>query len=191
MRTEGQGHNLRYRLHRTIVLVGMMGSGKTAIGRSLARTLNVEFLDSDTEIVAAAQRSIAEIFARDGEAFFRTREAEVILRLLNGVPGILSTGGGAYLSAQNRDAIARDGLAVWLDAPLDLLWERVRGKDTRPLLMTDDPFATLSHLFEERRPAYAHAQLRLSVSPGASIEETTMSLVSLLEDHPDILERVE
>jgi len=111
-------------LRRTVVLVGMMGSGKTAIGKALAVRLNVPFLDSDAAIEEAAATSIAEIFQRDGEAFFRKREAEVIERLLAGPPCVLSTGGGAFLTQRVRDMIARDGVSLWLDAQLETLWER-------------------------------------------------------------------
>ena len=182
-------NNSGYVLKRTVVLVGMMGSGKTAIGRALAACLGVEFLDSDAEIVNAAQQTIAEIFERDGEAFFRRREAEVIERLLRGEPGVLSTGGGAFLSEVNRTAIAHEGVAIWLDASLDLLWERVRHKDTRPLLRTSDPRATLAELYQARTPIYAQAELRLPIDPKASIEETTNSVLALLESQPDLLEK--
>ncbi len=181
-----KGHGLR--LKRTIVLVGMMGSGKSAIGRALSARLQVPFQDSDAAIEEAAQETIAEIFARDGEAFFRRRETEVIQRLLDGPPAVLSTGGGAFLAARNREIIAQAGVSVWLDAPLQLLWERVRHKDTRPLLRTPDPLATLTTLFKERTPIYAKAGLTLSVRPRNSIEQTTQSLIELLQDHPDILE---
>ena len=110
----------RPRLHCTVVLVGMMGCGKSAIGRTLAARLGVAFVDSDAEIETAANATIPEIFARDGEAFFRAREAEVIARLLRGEPCVLSTGGGAFLADRNRQAIAEHGVAIWLDADLDL-----------------------------------------------------------------------
>ena len=175
-------------LHRTVVLVGMMGSGKTAIGKSLADALQMPFLDSDQEIETAANATIAEIFARDGEAFFRRRESEVIDRLLASGPCILSTGGGAFMQRRNRKAIKRAGVAVWLDADLALLWDRVRHKETRPLLRTPDPYGTLAALFESRRPLYAKAGLRLAVAPHASIEETTRAVIDLLLTRPDILE---
>ena len=174
-------------LKKTVALVGMMGCGKSAIGRSLAQRFGVPLLDSDGAIEEAAQSSIAEIFARDGEPFFRRREAEVIARLLSGPPGILSTGGGAFLSAETREAIAAKGIAVWLDAPLDLLWERVRHKDTRPLLRTADPYGALRALFDARVPVYAKAGLRVPVRPGASIEETTDQVIAHLRQQPDIL----
>ena len=178
----------RFILHRAIVLVGMMGCGKTAIGRALSARLGVPFLDSDAEIEAAANATIAEIFARDGEPFFRDREAEVIARLLAGPACVLSTGGGAFLAPRNRAAIAAAGLAVWLDAPLPLLWERVRHKETRPLLQTPDPLGTLTRLFHERTPIYRLAGLRIAVQPGASIEQTTADVIAALRDQPDILE---
>lgn len=182
--------NQTYRLHRSIVLVGMMGAGKSAIGKALSARLGVPFRDSDHEIEIAASRSIPEIFARDGEAFFRTREAEVIKRLLAQKPGILSTGGGAFLQSQNREAIAAQGVSVWLDAPLDLLWERVRHKDTRPLLRTDNPRKTLSDLFTARTPIYRTSQFRLGCVAGTSIEDTTTAVIALLKTDPSVLEHL-
>ena len=136
-------------------MVGMMGAGKTAIGAALARRLNVAFLDSDAEIETAANMSIAEIFARDGEAFFRAKEAQVISRLLDGEPSVLSTGGGAFLQAGNREAISAAGVSVWLRADIGLLWNRVKHKTTRPLLRTPNPRETLEELCRVRNPEYA------------------------------------
>ena len=188
--TDSEQMHQRYGLRRTVVLVGMMGSGKTAIGRALSNRLNVPFLDSDAEIETAANATIAEIFARDGEPFFRRRESEVIARLLTGDPCILSTGGGAFLARRNRKAIKRHGVAVWLNAPLEVLWDRVRHKDSRPLLRTPNPFVTLSDIFAVRTPIYAKANLHLTVTPRASIEDTTASVIDLLLTRPDILERL-
>ncbi|MBI1418212.1 MAG: shikimate kinase [Limimaricola sp.] len=176
------------RLHRSVVMVGMMGSGKTAVGRALAQRLGVPFVDSDAEIELAAQATIAEIFARDGEAFFRDREAEVIARLLAGPAGILSTGGGAWLAERNRVAVGRLGVSVWLDAPLALLWDRVRHKDTRPLLRTADPRGTLASLHAARVPFYRLADLRIDVKPDNSIDQTTAQVIAALATRPDILE---
>ncbi len=176
-----------WRLGKTVALVGMPGSGKTAIGGALARRLKVPFRDSDEEIVAAANMSIAEIFARDGEPFFRAKEAQVIARLLTGPPAILSTGGGAFLQPANRAAIARRGIAVWLDADLDLLWSRVRHKDTRPLLRTADPRAALAALHAARAPHYAEADLSVRAIPGATIEEMTERVLAALAARPDVL----
>ncbi len=175
-------------LRRTVVLVGMMGSGKTAIGRELAHRLNVPYVDSDAEIEAAANATIAEIFERSGEPFFRDREAEVIARLLQSDPCVLSTGGGAYLAERNRAAISEQGVAVWLDADLDLLWERVRHKDTRPLLRTADPFKTLSEIFEQRAPVYALADIRAEAKAEFSIYQMTDEVLRVLATRPDVLE---
>ena len=184
----GMAAGQHYHLKRTVVLVGMMGSGKTAIGRALAAALDVPFVDSDAAIEEAAAATIAEIFERDGEAFFRKREAEVLRRLLSGPPGIVSTGGGAFLSEANRDAIAQMGVAVWLDADLDILWERVRHKDTRPLLRTADPKATLTAIYQERTPIYSLAGLKITVKDNASIEQTMRSVRDTLASRPEILE---
>ncbi len=177
-----------WRLHRTVVLVGMMGSGKTAVGRTLAARLAVPFLDSDAEIEAAAQATIAEIFARDGENFFRNREAEVIARLLSGPPCVLSTGGGAFLAERNRDAITANGVSLWLDVNLALLWERVRHKDTRPLLRTADPRRTLADLYATRVPVYALAALRVKALVGNAIDQTASQAIAALLTRPEILE---
>ena len=178
----------QYHLKRTVVLVGMMGSGKTAIGRALAATLDVPFVDSDAAIEEAAAATIAEIFERDGERFFRERETEVLRRLLSGPPGVVSTGGGAFLSEVNRAAIAEMGVAVWLDADLEILWERVRHKDTRPLLRTSDPKATLTGILKQRAPIYSLAGLKNTVNENASIEQTMLSVRDMLATRPDVLE---
>jgi shikimate kinase len=175
-------------LRRSVVLVGMMGSGKTAVGKALAARLQASFRDSDAAIEEAAQASIAEIFARDGEPFFRDREAEVILRLLSGPPAVVSTGGGAFMAERNRRAIAERGVALWLDADLDTLWERVRHKDTRPLLRTPDPKGTLAALFEKRVPIYRMAELSVRTEPGFSIEDTASRALAVLATRPGILE---
>ncbi len=147
------------------------------------------FLDSDDEIVKAANMSIAEIFSRDGEPFFRLKESQVISRLLAGPPGILSTGGGAWLSEANRQAISAHGVAVWLRADLELLWQRVRHKNTRPLLRTPDPYGTLKSLLEAREPVYALADLVVDSRPGLSIDAMADKVVEALATRPDVLER--
>ncbi len=170
------------RLNKMVVLVGMMGCGKTAIGTELSRRLGVPFLDSDAAIVEAANTSIAEIFDRHGEAFFRDKETRVLARLLDGPVGVLSTGGGAFLRAENRALIDDAGVSVWLDAPLDLLWQRVRHKTTRPLLLTANPRATLANLFAERTPIYAKAALRVPTNATYSIADMTDAVMEKLRD---------
>lgn len=181
---------MRYELGRTVVLVGLMGCGKTAIGRALAAKLDAPFVDSDAEIETAANATIAEVFERDGEAFFRDREAEVIARLLRGAPCILSTGGGAFLAERNRAAISRDGVSVWLNADLDLLWDRVRHKNTRPLLRTADPRATLAGLFAQRRPVYELADLNVRSERAYSIADMTDRVIDALLERPEILKAI-
>ncbi len=177
-----------YVVKKTIVLVGMMGAGKTAVGQVLAHKLGLAFLDSDTELQRAANMSISEIFARDGEAFFRDREAEVIARLLAGVPGVLSTGGGAFLDARNRHEISQAGVSVWLRADLELLWSRVRRKNTRPLLRTSDPKATLRQLYNERTPLYEQADLVVDARPDYAIGRMADLVIRALKTRPDVLE---
>ena len=176
------------RLAKTVVLVGMMGAGKTAVGTALARQLGVEFKDSDEEIVRAASRSIAEIFERDGEPFFRARETEVISRLLRGTPCVLSTGGGAFLSETNRKLVHDVGISVWLRADLELLWQRVRHKTTRPLLRTPNPRETLRELYERRQPLYAQADIVVESAAERSVEEMASRVVEALHGRPDVLE---
>ena len=176
------------KLRKTVALVGMMGAGKTAVGTALARRLGVPFLDSDAAIEEAARMEIAEIFARDGEAFFRRKEAQVVARLLSGPPCVLSTGGGAWLQEENRRSIAARGVAVWLDADTDVLWARVRGKGARPLLRTDDPHATLAALYAERRPAYALADLRVRSEADTSVPEMVERVLAALATRADVLE---
>lgn len=179
---------MKGRLRKSVVLVGMMGAGKTAVGTHLARVLGVPFRDSDDEIVKAANMSIAEIFARDGEDFFRQKESQVLVRLLAGRPGVLSTGGGAWLAEANRKAIAEAGVAVWLRADLDLLWQRVRHKSTRPLLRTPDPLGTLRDLLAAREPVYAQAGLIVDSLPGLSVEAMAERVITALQTRPDVLE---
>src|SRR5579862_8683005 len=145
---------------RSIVLVGMMGVGKSSIGRRLAARLGVPFVDADSEIEKAAGMSIADIFARHGEADFRSGEARVIARLLDGGPQVLATGGGAVMNADTRAAIKAKGVSIWLSAELDVLMRRInKRKNDRPMLQTADPAATLRELLVARQPLYAQADL--------------------------------
>jgi shikimate kinase len=144
---------------RSIVLVGMMGAGKSSIGRRVALRLGIPFVDADTEIEKAAGMTIPDIFATRGEAEFRSGEARVILRLLEQGPQVLATGGGAFMNPATRAAIAAKGISIWLKADLDVLMRRVKRRQDRPLLKTEDPAATLQRLIEERYPVYALADL--------------------------------
>ena len=173
-------------LKKTVVLVGMMGSGKTAVGKALAAEMQVAFKDSDQEISLAANRSIAEIFERDGEPFFRSVEAKVLERLLQGPPCVLSTGGGAFMFGNNRALISKLGISVFLSANLELLWERVRSKDTRPLLKTENPKATLSRIFEGRKDQYALADLTVQTQPNYSIAHTAEHVIAALRAQPGV-----
>ncbi|MQQ07281.1 shikimate kinase [Epibacterium sp. SM1979] len=176
------------KLHKTVVMVGMMGAGKTAVGRALAQRLGVPFLDSDHEIETAANMSIPEIFERHGEAFFREKERMVIRRLLEEERGVLSTGGGAFLAEENRRNISNFGVAVCLQADLEVLWNRVRHRDTRPLLRTADPFATLRDLYEKRVPLYQQADVSVVSDGSSTIEDMVDRVLEALRARPDVLE---
>jgi shikimate kinase len=144
---------------RSIVLVGMMGSGKSSIGRRLATRLAIPFVDADTEIEASADMTIPEIFEKHGEPYFRAGEARVIARLLNHGPQVLATGGGAFMNPDTRTAIRAKAISVWLKAELDVLMKRIKRRNDRPMLKTDDPAATLAALVDVRYPVYAEADL--------------------------------
>jgi shikimate kinase len=144
---------------RSIVLVGMMGAGKSSIGRRLAARLSIPFVDADAEIEEAASMSIADIFAVHGESYFRAGEARVIARLLEHGPQVLATGGGAFMNVQTRATIRDKAVSVWLKADLDVLTKRLRRRNDRPLLKTEDPIATLSKLLVVRDPIYAEADV--------------------------------
>ena len=144
---------------RSVALIGMMGAGKSSIGRRLALRLGIPFVDADVEIEKAAGMTISDIFAVRGEAEFRAGEARVILRLLESGPQVLATGGGAFTNPDTRIAIGAKGISIWLKAEFDVLMKRIRRRHDRPLLKTDDPGATLRKLMEEREPVYALADL--------------------------------
>src|SRR5450759_2010267 len=146
---------------RSIVLVGMMGAGKSTIGRRLSARLRLPFLDADTEIEAAAGMSIPDIFEIHGEPHFRDGEARVIARLLDGGPAVLATGGGAFLREDTRNRIGDKAVSIWLKADADIIMRRVKRRADRPLLQTADPAATVGRLIEEREPVYAHADLTI------------------------------
>jgi len=145
---------------RSVVLVGMMGSGKSSIGRRLATRLAIPFVDADSEIeVAHDNMTIPEIFEKHGEPYFRAGEARVIARLLNNGPQVLATGGGAFMNSDTRTAIRANAISIWLKAELDVLMKRIKRRGERPLLKTDDPAAILTALIAERSPIYAEADL--------------------------------
>ena len=146
---------------RSLVLVGLMGAGKSAIGRRLGKRLGMRFVDADKEIEAAAGKTINDIFADHGEAYFRDGERRVIARLLSEGPIVLATGGGAYMNEQTRLEIAGNSLSIWLKADLDVLMERVSRRNSRPLLKEGDPREIMQRLMDERYPVYAGADITI------------------------------
>lgn len=144
---------------RSVVLVGMMGAGKSSIGRKLAQTLGIPFVDADAEIEAAAGMTIPDIFSGHGEAYFRAGEARVIVRLLDGGPQVLATGGGAFMREETRAAIREKGISIWLKADYEVLARRIKRRSDRPMLKTANPAATLRALIAERYPVYAGADI--------------------------------
>ncbi|MBI2720069.1 MAG: shikimate kinase [Rhizobiales bacterium] len=155
-----EAENLRQRLgNHPIVLVGLMGSGKSSVGRRLAEKLGLPFVDADHEIEAAAGKTIAELFADHGEPYFREGERRVIARLLGQGSQVLATGGGAFINGETRARIRQHGVSVWLKAPIDLLMKRVMKRQDRPLLKTEDPEGVMRGLIEMRYPVYAEADV--------------------------------
>jgi shikimate kinase len=146
---------------RLIVLVGMMGAGKSTIGRRLAARLRLPFVDADSEIEAAAGMTIPEIFELHGEPHFRDGEARVIARLLESGPAVLATGGGSFMREETRQRIGDKAVSIWLKADADIIMRRVRRRADRPLLHTADPAATVSRLMTEREPVYQHADITI------------------------------
>ena len=170
---------------RSIVLVGMMGAGKSSIGRRLAARLNIPFVDADTEIETAAQMTIADIFARQGEDYFRSGEARVIARLLDGGPQVLATGGGAVMNADTRAAIKAKGVSIWLTADVDVLMRRInKRRHERPMLQAEDPAARLRELMVEREPVYALSDLTVQ-SREVPHEAIVTEIVAVLGDFLD------
>lgn len=167
---------------RAIVLVGIMGCGKSSVGRRLAATLGVAFVDADHEIETAANMTIPEIFAEHGEAYFRAGEQRVIARLLSEGAGVLATGGGAYMNAETRAAIAQSGISVWLKADFDVVMMRVRRRSNRPLLQQPDPEGVMRRLIDERYPVYAQADITVK-SRDVPHETVVLEILDALEDH--------
>jgi shikimate kinase len=171
-------------LDKTLVLVGMMGAGKTSVGRRLAAVLGVPFRDADTEIETAAGCSVAEIFERHGEAAFRDGERKVLNRLLTEPPHILATGGGAFMDSDTRARIKESAISIWLKADVDLLVQRVGRKETRPLLRNADPHATLTRLLTEREPVYALADIVVESNEGPH-DTVVKRILSALEAYEE------
>lgn len=169
-------------LNRTVVLVGLMGAGKSTVGRRLADRLGVKFVDSDSEIETAADMTIPEIFERFGEQYFRKGERRVIARLLADEPCILATGGGAFLSNENREIIGKGGVSVWIKADLETLWERVKDKTSRPLLNGDNPKELLTKLLEERYPLYGTADIVVNSAAGDPHEVVVFAIIDALKN---------
>ncbi|MEM9738915.1 MAG: shikimate kinase [Pseudomonadota bacterium] len=165
---------------RTIALVGLMGAGKSTVGRRLADRLGRKFCDSDLEIEKAAGLSIADIFSIHGEAEFRRGERKVLSRLLDEAPHVLATGGGAYLDPDTRSMLRDRAVTVWLNADLETTWKRVSKRNTRPLLRTPDPKGVLTRLFEEREPIYSQADLSVTSVDGPH-NETVVAIIKALE----------
>lgn len=167
------GKDARQRIKRPIVLVGMMGVGKTSIGKRLAAYLDMAFVDADDEIEKAAGLSIAEIFAKFGESYFRDGERRVIARLIDGPPKVIATGGGAFIDPSTRELILKRAASIWLDADINVLAERVGRRNHRPLLKDRDPVEVLTELGKVRNPLYAAADfhIRSDTSPHARTVE--------------------
>ena len=158
---------VRESLDRPIVLVGLMGAGKSTVGKRLAARLGLPFVDTDSEIESAAGLTAAEIFELYGEADFRDGERRVVARLMDGECKVIATGGGAFVDPRTRELLNKQAITVWLDAPVDILVERTARRDTRPLLRHGDPRETLKELAEKRRPAYSEAHIRIVTGNGA------------------------
>ncbi|KOF17819.1 shikimate kinase [Ensifer adhaerens] len=165
---------------RNLVFIGLMGAGKSAIGRLTAQALGIPFVDSDHEIERVSRMTISDLFARYGEDEFRALETRVLKRLLRTGPRVVSTGGGAYVNERSRRPIKRGGLTIWLNAELDVLWERVNKRDTRPLLKTENPKQTLENLMRARYPIYAEADLTVlsrDVNKETMVEEVLTAVI--------------
>jgi shikimate kinase len=170
------------RLNRPIVLVGLMGVGKSTVGRRLAKRLGLPFVDSDEEIEDAAGSPAAEIFERYGESDFRDGERRLVARLIEGEIRVIATGGGAYVDPRTRKLLNERSITVWLDAPVDILAERTARRDTRVQLRTGDPKVILNKLAEERRPSYAEAHIHVRSGDGAH-KDVVDAIVQALEEY--------
>lgn len=172
---------IRRRIDRPVVLVGMMGVGKSSVGRKLATLLELPFTDADDEIEEAAKMPIPEIFERYGEASFRDGERRVIARLIDEAQGVVATGGGAFCDPETRALILDKGIAIWLDADIETLLERVSRKDNRPLLRQGDPREILTRLRGEREPFYAQAPIHVKSDTGPH-QRTIMTILQAIDE---------
>jgi shikimate kinase len=170
------------RLDRPIVLVGLMGAGKSTVGRRLAKRLGLPFIDTDAAIADAAGYTAAEIFDRYGEADFRDGERRLVARLIDDEVKVIATGGGVFVDPRTRKLLNERAITVWLDAPVDVLADRTARRDTRPLLRNGDPKGTLERLAKDRGPSYAEAHIRITSGAGAH-HDVVESIVSALESH--------
>ena len=168
------------RLDRPLVLVGLMGVGKSTVGRRLATAVGKRFIDADDAIEQAAQRSISEIFEQFGEQYFRDGERRVIARLIEDHDGVIATGGGAFVNDETRSLILSQAIAVWIDCEIETLVERTSRKNTRPLLKTGDPREILTRLYEERKPFYAEAPIHVMSDAGPH-DETVAKILEALD----------
>ncbi|MBC2778203.1 shikimate kinase [Parasphingopyxis marina] len=169
----------RSHIDKPVVLVGLMGVGKSTIGRRLATRLGLPFIDSDDEIEKASGMTVGELFENYGEDYFRDGERRVIARLIDGAVKVIATGGGAFVQQETRELILKEAIAVWLDADIAVLTERVSRRNTRPLLRDTDPHMVLSELAEKRRPFYEQAQIHVRSNDGAH-EETVERILEAL-----------
>ena len=175
-------HELAQRLDRPIVLVGLMGAGKSTVGRRLARRLGLSFVDSDTAIEDAAGLSAAEVFERFGPDDYRDGERRIVARLIDGKVRVIATGGDAFVEPRTRELLNERAITVWLDAPVDVLANRTARRDTRPLLRTEDPKGTLERLAAERHAAYSSAHVHVKSGNGAH-RDVVDSIISALQEH--------
>ena len=179
-----------FELKKTVALIGMMGSGKSAIGKVVSSILDVPFVDADVEIERAAKLSISEIFERHGEKFFRDKEDQVIKRLLKERPCILATGGGAFVNEKIRTSIKQHCVSVWLNTDVETLWKRVKNKKTRPLLRTDNPRETLVNIYSDRIKTYSLADVIIESRGTSSLDKMANLVINSLLDRNDLIERI-
>lgn len=168
------------RVDRPVVLIGLMGTGKSTVGRKLAGLMGKDFVDADDAIVEAAQMSISEIFDQYGEQYFRDGERRVIARLMDEHSGVIATGGGAFIDPDTRQLILDKAIAVWIDCDIDILVERTGRKNTRPLLRNGDPHEILSRLYREREPFYSQAPIRVASDDGPHLQ-TAIAIIEAID----------